>query len=79
MPGIPLSVYSNYAKELKNIEIHLNEKGVREGAYVCSCGTFYNVCPCGFPTEISKCINCGEKIGGENHILVRREGHMRYF
>ena len=79
LPGIPLSVNSNFAKELKNIEIHLNEKGVREGAYVCSCGTFYNVCPCGFPTEISKCINCGEKIGGENHILVRREGHMRIF
>ena len=79
LPGIPLSVNSNFAKELKNIEIHLNEKAVREGAYVCSCGTFYNVRPCGFPTQISKCINCGEKIGGENHILVRREGHMRIF
>ena len=79
LPGIPLAQDSNYSKYLQAIEIHLNSKNVREGAYVCSCGTFYTVAPCGFPTQKSKCSNCGEIIGGEDHILFRREGHIRIF
>ena len=79
LPGIPLALNSNYAKYLKDIEMHLKTKKTSEGCYVCSCGTFYTVNPCGFPTEISKCVNCGEKIGGENHKLFRREGHIRIF
>ena len=79
LPGMPLALKSNYAKYLKDIDIHLNSKEVKEGAYVCSCGTFYTVQPCGFPTQISKCVNCGEKIGGEQHILFRRDGHIRIF
>ena len=79
LPGVPLASKSNYTKYLKEIDVHLNSKNVREGAYVCSCGTFYTVQPCGFPTQISKCLNCGEKIGGENHILHRRDGHIRIF
>ena len=79
LPGIPLVLNSNYSKYLKDIEMHLKTKKTTEGCYVCSCGTFYTVNPCGFPTEISKCVNCGEKIGGENHKLFRREGHIRIF
>ena len=79
LPGMTLAKKSIYTEELKDIDNHLKSRGVREGAYVCSCGKFYTIDPCGFPTRISECFNCKEKIGGENHILIRREGHMRIF
>ena len=79
LPGIPLSKNTTYYNQFQDIDIHLKTKGADEGAYVCSCGTFYSVRPCGFPTQISKCVNCEEKIGGEHHKLFRREGHMRIF
>ena len=79
LPGISLSKKSNFMEQFKDIELHLKTKKTTEGAYVCSCGTFYNISPCGFPTVISKCIFCKKEIGGKNHILFRREGHMRIF
>ena len=79
LPGMPLTKKSNYLEQFKDIEIHLKTKKTTDAAYVCSCGTFYNVAPCGFPTVISKCPFCKKEIGGENHILFRREGHMRIF
>ena len=48
-----------------------------KGAYICPCGQWYEVSPCGFPMYISGCINCFEKIGGEGHVPVDREGHFR--
>ena len=77
LPGIPLTKKSNYLEQFKFIEFHLKTKNKTDAAYVCSCGTFYNVAPCGFPTVISKCVFCKKEIGGKNHILLRREGHMR--
>ena len=79
LPGIAPQRNSIYKKEFREIEKHLNTKKVKEGAYVCSCGLFYPVEPCGFPTQKSRCFNCNEFIGGEDHILVRREGHYRIF
>ena len=79
LPGIPLSKNSNYLNQFEEINKYLKTKEVNEGAYVCSCGFFYYIEPCGFPTEIINCPTCGEKIGGEHNKLFRREGHMRIF
>ena len=71
------------------VENHLNSKPDNEGAYVCSCGSYYKIEPCGFPRKgvTSKCSYCGEKIGYAplptgikgQHGFVRREGHYRIF
>ena len=37
------------------------------GAYVCSCGLYYSVAPCGIPMVEGKCTNCGKPIGGGKH------------
>ena len=79
LPGIPLCSDSYYSNQFQVVEKHLKTKGVDEGAYVCSCGAFYSIAPCGFPTQIIKCNNCEQKIGGEHHKLFRREGHIRIF
>ena len=49
-----------------------------EAVYVCSCGLWYNVGPCGLPTVITIC-KCGLEIGGLNHKLVERKGHFRVY
>ena len=79
LPGIAPQRNSIYKEELKEIEKHLNTKSVKVGAYVCSCGLFYPVESCGFPTKTTECFNCNQIIGGENHILFRSEGHYRIF
>ena len=52
---------------------------INYGAYICSCGYHYSVANCTFPTVVSKCPICHEDIGGTNHKLIRRTGHMRIF
>ena len=47
------------------------------GVYMCSCNDFYIVENCGKPTEQIDCPNCGQKIGGKNHFMVKRPGHFR--
>ena len=37
------------------------------GAYVCSCGLYYSIAPCGIPYIEGKCTNCGKPIGGGKH------------
>ena len=49
------------------------------GAYVCSCGYFYQIENCSMPRVISKCPVCRKDIGGENHRLIKREGHFRVY
>ena len=61
------------------------------GCYVCSCGYYYYIDPCGFPTKnrTSDCPVCHEKIGygpkkikdqgASNHGMILREGHYRIF
>ena len=75
---------------LKDIEIHLNKLPGDTGCYVCSCGYYYTIDPCGFPTR-GKTMNCpscqqligfGEKKinkGEKNHGMVLRPGHFRIF
>ena len=57
----------------------LTKDPLKLGAYICSCGYYYTVGECTFPTVISNCPICNEKIGGEHHILYKRMGHMRIF
>jgi len=74
-----------------NIVNHLNNFPEDYGCYVCSCGFYYSLDPCGFPTEGNtfNCSICGEKcgwgkkkvpaLGPENHGMVIRPGHYRIF
>ncbi len=52
-------------------------KDAYEGVYICSCGQWYNVVPCGLPMMESDCFVCKKKIGGTWHVPVDREGHIR--
>ena len=69
------------------LEKHLNNKSSDYGAYVCSCGVYYEIPPCGFPIESYNCINCKQKIGGMEkgkdekgyHKMIIRKGHYRIF
>ena len=38
-----------------------------KGAYICSCGQWYDIDYCGLPTVESNCFNCNQKIGGTNY------------
>ena len=75
---------------LETITNHLNTKVDRHGCYVCSCGYYYDIDPCGFPTKnrTFKCPVCELKIGWgpkkikkgeETHGMVIRPGHYRIF
>ena len=73
---------------LEFVENHLSSNPDNIGCYICSCGYYYSIQPCGFPTRgsTSTCPICGLKIGyGDRkiivgyHGLVRREGHYRIF
>ena len=75
---------------LETIITHLNTKPDRHGCYVCSCGYYYDIDPCGFPTKnrTFDCPVCGLKIGWgpkpvkageETHGMVIRPGHLRIF
>ena len=61
---------ADYIKEYKN-------NGGGEAVYMCSCYSWYRVGGCGLPMETFKCKNCNKLIGGNNHIMVKREGHFR--
>ena len=76
---------------LESIQNHFNTYGDSYGCYVCSCGFYYNIDPCGFPTtnRTFKCPECrkdcgwGPKViqgkGATNHGMVIREKHWRIF
>ena len=75
---------------LETIVNHLKTKVDRHGCYVCSCGYYYDIDPCGFPTKnrTFKCPVCEQKIGWgpkpvkkgeETHGMVIRPGHYRIF
>ena len=64
---------------LQDIEKHLNKEPMRCGCYVCSCGYYYPIPPCGYPYSESDCPYCHMKIGGLHHKLIKREGHMRIY
>ena len=72
------------------IEEHLRNFPDDTGCYVCSCGFYYSIDPCGFPTEGKSfiCPECQQNIGygkkvvevgADNHGMVIRPGHYRIF
>ena len=69
------------------IEKHINTQPPNVGAYVCSCGAYYAIEPCGFPSQKSNCLFCKKEIGYAPlpkgmkgaHGFVQREGHYRIF
>jgi len=66
------------ANEIKEY-FEKRSSNVKYGAYICSCGKSYYIENCTQPSSISICSYCKEKIGGTNHRLIEREGHMRIF
>ena len=78
LPGKP-ATFDQFKESYELIKENLTRDPLKFGAYICSCGYFYSVGECTFPTVISKCPICGENIGGEHHILYKRVGHMRIF
>ena len=78
---------------LDNIQYHFNTYPDSTGCYVCSCGFYYYIDPCGFPTtnrtfDCPKCFKkCGwgpkdknhKNEGAKNHGMVLRPGHYRIF
>ena len=78
LPGKP-ATFDQFKESYELIKENLTRDPLKFGAYICSCGYFYSVGECTFPTVISNCPICNEKIGGEHHILYKRVGHMRIF
>ena len=78
-------------ESFKILEGILIDSPADTGNYVCSCGYYYAIGPCGFPTEdyTSTCPICnlkigyGEKViknrGASNHGMIIRPGHYRIF
>ena len=66
-----------------NLKNHFNKYKSNKGAYVCSCGKYYSVEPCGFTNNPLKCLNCnlpiGNVEGAKTGNMVKREGHYRIF
>ena len=59
---------NNYVKNYLLLEEHLiiDNKPSNIGAYVCSCGQYFEIAPCGFPFSSTICINCGKKINSDD-------------
>ena len=51
--------------------------GGSEAVYMCSCNYWYTINNCGRPMETFICRVCGQTLGGTNHNLVMRPGHLR--
>jgi len=74
---------------LFDIEEHFNEYPSDKGCYICSCGYYYSIDPCGFPTkdQFSNCPKCKKVIGYKisnnpnklEFCIEYRQGHYRIF
>ena len=88
IPGID-DVEDLHLMTLEDVNSHFSKYPDDYGCYICSCGYYYNIGPCGFPTEqiVFDCPNCGLKCGwGKKKIAARgthgmntRPGHYRIF
>ena len=56
---------------LESIKFHFDTFSDAHGCYVCSCGFYYNIDPCGFPTtnRTFKCPDCGLKLGWDKKVI----------
>jgi len=78
-----------YVQNYLLLEKHLiiDNKASNIGAYVCGCGLYYDIGPCGFPNWSGVCVNCGKKIGNGplppgitgGHGFAHEPGHLRIF
>ena len=71
-PNNDIRIYSYFA-----IEESINSNESRFGVYICPCGSYYEVPPCGYPTEVQKCRHCNGQIGGINHDMLEIPNHFR--
>ena len=90
IPGIE-GITDYHLETYDDIINHFKKFEDTYGCYVCSCGFYYYINPCGFPStgHTFKCPYCkelcghGEKIlknrGATNHGMVIRKGHYRIF
>ena len=90
LPGIDV-VEDYHLFYLDNVISHFSKYDDNWGCYVCSCGFYYNIEPCGFPTEgyTFECPICGKPLGygkkkspyrgAKNHGMELRKGHYRIF
>ena len=90
IPGIDILEFLHLIT-LDAINDHFNKYEDGCGCYVCSCGYYYSIGPCGFPTKgmTFKCPECKKdigygpkkipKAGASNHGMVLRKGHYRIF
>ena len=89
IPGIDVKE-DLHLDTLEVIKIHFDTYQDSQGCYVCSCGYYYSIDPCGFPTRnrTSKCPVCKNDIGygpkkveggASNHGMIIRPGHYRIF
>ena len=60
------------------IKKYINNGG-KEGIYMCSCYFWYTVGNCGRPVVTFPCKNCGQLLGGIDHKLIKRNGHIRIY
>ena len=63
-------------KSGEEIQKYLNN-GTQDGVYMCTCNYWYVIGECGRPMQKFNCKNCGQIIGGNDHNLERRAGHVR--
>ena len=78
IPGIfqfsDLEISSYY--QIKGL---LKNNPSKDGVYLCSCGYYYTINRCSFPTNEFECPICHQKLGGTDYNLINREGHVRVF
>jgi len=73
-------VYTILMDSAKEIQEYFAINGVNKlGVYICSCGKSYYIRNCTTPVFITNCSHCNEQIGGKDHRLLQRQGHMRIF
>ena len=90
IPGIDISD-DNHLIFLDDVDYHMQYFEDNYGCYVCSCGCYYCLGPCGFP-DINCALNCRmchlpvgyapkpfNDGGCTRHGMVLREGHLRIF
>ena len=90
IPGIDISD-DNHLIFLDDVDYHMQYFEDTYGCYVCSCGCYYSIGPCGFPdmSSANNCRMCNLPIGyapkpfndggSPRHGMVLREGHLRIF
>ena len=61
------------------------QKSSNQGFYICGgtkdkpCGTFYQISPCGLPSQEFTCSNCDAKIAGKHHKLTKETDYRIYY